>query len=82
MSNGLSKIKVKPIPDIRFLDKIDEKKTNRSLHLVKEKIKKSRLSHKKRLEFENCLSWSKKRNQNGSFYAEQLGKNKVITNKN
>ena len=32
------------------------------------------LSHKKRIEYENCLSWAKKHKKKGEFYEQQLGK--------
>jgi hypothetical protein len=34
----------------------------------------SSLSHKKRLEYEHCLSWAKKHHKQGDFFARQLGK--------
>jgi hypothetical protein len=34
----------------------------------------SSLSHKKRLEYEHCLSWAKKHQKQGDFFAQQLGK--------
>jgi len=33
------------------------------------------LSKHKRLEYEHCLSWAKKHNKNGEYFASQLGKN-------
>ena len=34
----------------------------------------SSLSHKKRVEYEHCLSWAKKHKKQGDFFAKQLGK--------
>jgi DNA-nicking Smr family endonuclease len=34
----------------------------------------SSLSHRKRLEYENCLSWARKHQKNGEFFAKELGK--------
>ncbi len=34
----------------------------------------SGLSHIKRLEYEQCLSWAKKHHKKGDFFAKQLGK--------
>lgn len=39
---------------------------------------KPELKNQTRLEFENCLSWSKKRKKDGSFYATKLGKNNRV----
>lgn len=34
----------------------------------------SSLSHRKRLEYENCLTWARKHHKNGEFFARELGK--------
>lgn len=45
-----------------------------------EKRSKSKISNRARIEFESCLNWTKKRNKNGSFYADKLGKNLKVEN--
>lgn len=34
----------------------------------------STISHRKRIEYENCLSWARKHKKKGQFYEHQLGK--------
>ena len=42
---------------------------------------KSNLANKKRVEFEHCLTWARKHQKNGDFFAEQLGKNQKMVNR-
>lgn len=42
---------------------------------------KGHLGKYKRLQYEHCLSWARKHNKNGDYFADQLGKNnKIIEN--
>ena len=49
MTDELSKIRVKPVPDIKFLSNVEERKANRSLQFSKEKPKIINISNRKRL---------------------------------
>ena len=82
MVQNLGNVKIKPIVEKSQAAEEEPSKTYRSLQISNEKTKKNTLSHQKRIEFENCLSWSKKHRKNGSFYAEKLGKNVQVENKN
>lgn len=80
MYDKFKSIYAKPILEFSNLD-IDENANQIAAHISMQLVEKpaNSLNNRKRIQYENCLSWARKHKKKSDFYSNQLGKKQKVT---